>query len=66
MVRYFKDESGPVDTLCVFDLDGNFLASAWPVSWEENDHPVQKELAAKWEAMSPEARAELLKEEEEH
>ena len=52
VVKFFEDESGPCLSLVVFDLDGNFITNAWPVSWEENDHPAQHEIAAWWETLS--------------
>ena len=46
VVRYFEDPSGPCISLCVFDLDGNFLCNAWPAAWHERDLPIFRELEA--------------------
>lgn len=59
VVRYFEDNCGPCTSLVVLDLDGNFITSAWPVSWNENDHPAQHELAAWWETLSQKERDEI-------
>lgn len=63
VVRFFEDTSTPCLSLCVFDLDGNFLCSAWPVSWNENDHPVQHEISAWMETLSDNERKELMSDE---
>lgn len=63
VVKFFEDPSGPCLSLVVLDLDGNFIASAWPVSWVENDHPAQHELAAWWETLSDEERKEMTSDE---
>lgn len=60
VVRYFEDTSGPCMSLCVFSLDGVFLCNAWPISWNENDHPVQHEMAAEWLLMSDEEKRQIL------
>lgn len=40
VIRYSVDDTGPCRSLVVWDLDGNFLCSAYPISWHENDHPA--------------------------
>lgn len=60
VVRYFEDTSGPCLSLCVFDLDGRFLCNAWPISWEENDHPAQHEMAAEWALLSDEEKRQAM------
>jgi hypothetical protein len=59
VVKFFEDNSGPCLSLVVFDLDGNFIANAWPVSWAENDHPAQHALSAWWETLSEDEREEM-------
>jgi len=59
VVKFCEDDCGPCRTLVVFDIDGNFIANAWPVAWQENDHPEQHELAAWWETLSEDERKEL-------
>lgn len=59
LVRFAEDPNGPCLTLLVFDLDGQFLCNAWPVSWEEDDHPAQHEIRAWLETLSPAERAEI-------
>ena len=59
LVRIAEDDSGPCLSLMVFTLDGVYLTCAWPVAWEENDHPVQHEIEAWLLTLSPEERAEL-------
>lgn len=60
VVRFFEDDSGPCRSLVVLDMDGNFLTSAWPVSWNENDHPAQHEAAAWWASLSEAERQALM------
>lgn len=59
VVKFFEDHTGPCMSLVVFDLDGNFITNAYPVSWEENDHPVQHEMTAWWETLTEDERAQF-------
>lgn len=59
-VRYFEDTSGPCLSLVVLTVEGEFLCSAYPLIWAENDHPAQHEAKAIWEAMTPEERKQAM------
>lgn len=61
VVRYFEDTSGPCTSLVVLTIDGEFLTNAWPISWAEDDHPAQHEAQEYWDSLSPEERAEILR-----
>lgn len=63
VIRYFEDVTADCPTLIVLDMDGNYLCNAHPVSWHENDHPSQHEMRAWMASLSPEERAELMKDE---
>ncbi len=62
VVRFFEDPSGPCLSLTVFDMDGNYLCSAYPISWHEDDHPAQHEMQKWWDSLSEEEREYLRKE----
>lgn len=64
VVRFFEDPSGPVLSLVVLTIDGEFLCSAYPISWVEDDHPVQHDMKAWWEALTQSERDEILRESE--
>lgn len=44
VVRIAEDDSGCCLSLMVWDIDGRYLCSAWPISWVERDHPFLREL----------------------
>lgn len=53
VVRIAEDTSGGILSLMVFTIDGEFLCSAYPLDWCEGEHPVQIEIMAEWNALSP-------------
>lgn len=61
VVRYFEDTSGPCTSLVVLTIDGEYLCNAYPPAWHENDHPAQHEAKAYWESLTPEERADILR-----
>ena len=64
VVRYFEDQSGGFTSLIVLTLDGEFLCTAFPPSWHENDHPIQREAEKHWKSLTQAQRDEILRDAE--